>query len=287
MKQVFFLFISILFTATVSSQTLKGIIVDKQNNTPIIYANIGIVSSAFGCISDSNGHFNLHFSSKIDTSSIVRFSMMGYNDLQLSLHQAQRFDTIKLDKKDILLDEVVIARKNYSKKKKFGTLKKSKHGICGWGGTQFGNGHEIGLLIDLGEKASKIEKLHIRIYKHAFKKSILRLHIRDLKNGLPNNDLLTENVLIPIEKKSGWITIDLHQYKIFASGKIALTVEWISAENVINSRIKTVNKKKTPSILIYLNKKQGEIFIRKGSEMPWRAFEHQSPNMYIEVKQEA
>jgi hypothetical protein len=271
---------------TIFAQNIKGIVVDSITNKPLAYVNVGVVNSSFGCITNTNGLYQLKLDKKVDTLSFVRYSMLGYDDKIIALSKAFQLDSIYLQKKDIMLDEVILTNKSFSKKKKFGTKKKSKHGICGWGGNKFGSGHEIGLAINLGKKESKIEKLKINIYNHSYKNSLLRLHIRDLKDGLPNNEILNKNILIPINKKSGWVTVDLSKENIIISGKIVLTVEWISAKAVVRKRVIAVNKQKTPSILIYTNRKQGELFIRKGSELPWRKINNQSPNMYIEVKQE-
>jgi len=271
---------------TIFAQNIKGIVVDSITNKPLAYVNVGVVNSSFGCITNTNGLYQLKLDKKVDALSFVRYSMLGYDDKIIALSKAFQLDSIYLQKKDIMLDEVILTNKSFSKKKKFGTKKKSKHGICGWGGNKFGSGHEIGLAINLGKKESKIEKLKINIYNHSYKNSLLRLHIRDLKDGLPNNEILNKNILIPINKKSGWVTVDLSKENIIISGKIVLTVEWISAKAVVRKRVIAVNKQKTPSILIYTNRKQGELFIRKGSELPWRKINNQSPNMYIEVKQE-
>ena len=73
---------------TIFAQNIKGIVVDSITNKPLAYVNVGVVNSSFGCITNTNGLYQLKLDKKVDTLSFVRYSMLGYDDKIIALSKA-------------------------------------------------------------------------------------------------------------------------------------------------------------------------------------------------------
>lgn len=267
------------------SQSIEGKIIDSETKEKLSYVNIGILNSTIGTITNEKGLFKLNYNEQLANSE-VRITMIGYKSETYSIKELQnKNNQIELEKEVIQLSEVVI--KSNGTLRKIGTMKpNSVAGVCGWGGTKFGKGHELGLVMDLGKKPVRIEDLNLKIHKQSFDSSMFRLHIRQIENELPGKELLTENIFFDITEMKGWEKIDLSKYNIVASGKIVLTIEWIKVTKAIEERLVKMNgsKQGRPVVLFKTNKKTGTFFIRKGSEAPWKTEKENSPVFYITIK---
>lgn len=278
-----FPFLTLLCSTSIATygQVISGIVLDLSDNKPLVYVNIGAIETTHGTISDEQGNFSLDVKGLPD-SSLIRFSMIGYKPKTYKLKELLREkNTIHLEIKPIQLTEVIV--KPSGEPMKIGTTNSSVGGICGWGGTSFGKGHELGLKLELGPSLNKIHSLHMKLSMQAFDSSLFRLHIRDLKDGLPANELLNKEIFITVTEKSGWIDIDLNQYYIILKGDIALSLEWIKVDGLHKERLLKINdaEKKSANVLFSANNKKGTFFIRRGSEAKWLVSENESPVFYI------
>jgi len=279
------LLILLLFlNPALQGQILKGKIIDIENSTALAYANIGVVDRTLGTISDENGEFILD-TSALPANAVLRVTMIGYEAKSFSPEELKgTFQTIALVRKPVVLEEVSVAWKN--KYREIGNTKVSYGaGVCGWGGTDFGKGHELGILLDLGEGMVRISDISMRVYKQSFDTVFLRLHLRSLKDGVPSEELLTENIYLPVYTDGGWQTFNLSDYHITAHGKVALSLEWVRISGVNEKKLVKMNKDKEARavILFNLNKKGGKTVIRRGSEARWKVVEGESPAFYIGV----
>lgn len=275
-----------LISSALCGQVVQGKLIDSLDAKPLAYVNVGVINLSSGTISNEKGEFELNCND-LPEDSKVRFSMIGYEAKTYAVKDLHPdSNTIRLVKKAIELDEVAI--KWYGTTRNIGTSKISKMGgVCGWGGTDFGRGHELGLKLDVGSKTAKIESLNLRIHKQSFDTIVFRLHIRSLEGGLPFKELLTENIYLTINEYSGWQNIDLSEYNIHISGVVVLSLEWIRISHVIEKNLVKMNGAKTgtPVVLFNLNKKIGTLYSRRGSEAIWRKEEYNSPGFYISVKE--
>jgi hypothetical protein len=148
--------------------------------------------------------------------------MLGYKAQTFSIEElSEKENIIKLEQ-TVQIAKIIVKSNNTIKK--VGTTNRSLQGVCGQGGDSHGRGHEVGLKIDLGTSFVKLHSLHIRMDKQSYDSSLFRLHIRNIKNKLPHNELLNENILITITNTSGWVDVDLSNYNLVFKGEIALTL---------------------------------------------------------------
>lgn len=268
-----------------SSQEITGFVIDSVSELPLTFVNVGVLGVPTGTVTNEIGAYSLNCE-KLPANCEIQISMIGYQTQTFSINDLKsEYKTIKLVRKAINIEEVTVNWQETTRK--IGTTKASKmSGVCGWGGTDFGKGHELGLRLCLGDKTVKLEDINLNICKHSFDTIIIRLHIRTIKNGLPADELLTENIYLPITKSKGWQQFDLTSNNIMLSGDIALSIEWVKVSNVIEKNLIKINgaKKGTPNVLFDINSKKGTFFIRKGSAAKWMIQENSSPAFYITVK---
>lgn len=267
-------------------QVISGKVIDAKSEIPLAYVNFGVMNIAKGTISNESGEYKLNCDS-LPLDSKIRISMIGYQSQTYTISNLLNdHKTIKLDRKTIELGEVVVKWKENTRK--VGTIKKSiLPEVCGFGGTDFGKGHEIGIQLDLGNKTVLVEDINLNVSHLSFDTVYFRLHIRSIENGLPDEELLSENIYLPIFLQKGWQKIDLKKYDILLSGKVVLSVEWIRISSVIKNQLIKMrgDKRPKPQVLFNVNKKNGTLLYRWGSEAIWEIKQNYSPVFYITIKE--
>lgn len=279
---IFCCFISI----AVISQDIAGKVIHAKNGKPLEFVSIGVISKPIGTITNQKGHFKLN-TRNISNEARVRFSMIGFKAQIFTIKELlNKKKIIKLEEEPIQLPEVIV--KPSGKLREVGPTNSHLLGeVCGWGGTEFGQGHEIGSELDLGVWPVKLINLQLHLHKQSFDSTLLRLHIRKIVDSLPDKELLSENIIFSISQESGWIDVDLSQYNIVMNNKIALSIEWIKIYGVNEDRFVILNKNKHASAVVVFKVKRnkGAMFTRWGSEAIWHRIENKSPAFYLTVQE--
>jgi hypothetical protein len=108
-KKLIFLFL-LLFSLLSFSQdfkTLRGIILDTENNTPIENVNITIINSSIGSITNSDGNFIIRIPYNLINSSLS-ISHIGYQNEKIEIKLIKDDNIISLTPYSIELDDVVL-----------------------------------------------------------------------------------------------------------------------------------------------------------------------------------
>jgi hypothetical protein len=84
---------------------MKGTVLDANTGSALAFVNIFINNSSFGGTTDIDGKFDLTTASPI---SHLRFSYVGYETLEVTRRVQTKRLVIKLQPKEVLLDEVII-----------------------------------------------------------------------------------------------------------------------------------------------------------------------------------
>ena len=285
-KKSFFLFFSLFCFSTLSGQTVTGKVVDASTGEALAYVNIGVVSQPRGTITDETGNFALE-TNGLPADASVRFSMIGYMAKTFTVKELSdnNVTTVKLESVPVTLSEVVIKPK---RTRKAGMTKCAMGPVCGWGGDQLGKGWEIGLKIELGELPVLIKSLHVRVHKNSFDTCLFRLHVRNIINELPGDELLTQNIIIPVTKNSGWAEIDLSKHQLVFQRDIFLSLEWVAVKGVNKNKfvsVRTEGKKMPPEpvILFNMSKEETMAYRKWGSEAQWVQMNDGTPSFYLTV----
>ena len=269
-------------TLQLQAQLIIGKVFDSSSGKPLEYVNLGVIDTPLGITTNEKGEFSLDIKAQ-SPKAIVRISMIGYKPQTLTIEElSNKENIIKLVNKPIQLAEVTVKPLS-GKQKTIGTIDNKHGGLGGWGGTQRGKGHEIGTKLELGTSPVFIKDFHIYITKQSFECSVFRLHIRSIVDNLPSEELLTENILIQVSKKSGWVNIDLKKYNLVFSGDVALSLEWV---NVIGlKRLTKVNGVMGANVNFRMNNKQGCTYTKWGTEAKWTHLDGSSPCYYLTVQE--
>ena len=269
----------------IHGQTITGKIFNASGGTPLEYVSIGVVNTTAGTITNEEGVFKLEVKGH-QPQETVRFSMIGFKSQTFTIGElSNRENIIRLIDEPYLLKEVVVRPSGIFRD--VGVNSYTWHGgLCGWGGTDFGKGHEIGTKLDLGTIPVALKRLHIRIANQSFDSSLFRLHIRDISGDLPDHELLTKNIFICITKESGWFDTDLGKYNLVFKGEIALSLEWIKVIGLNKEKLMKMNGSKvySPTVLFTIKRNQGCIYTKWGIESKWNRSDNESPSIYLTIE---
>jgi len=284
MKLIWTVFLFFL-TLQLQAQLIRGKVIDFSSEKSLEYVNLGVIDTPIGITTNEKGEFSLDIKGQSPKAK-VRISMIGYKPQTFPIEElTNKENIIKLVNEPIQLGDVIV-KPFLGKLKKVGTTSSTFHGeFCGIGGAQRGKGYEIGTKIELGSKPVLLRSLHICMHNQSFEYSLFRLHIRNIVNNLPSEELLTENILIPITKRSGWIDIDLSKYNLVFKDDIALTLEWVNVTITNEMKFIKVNGKKELCVLFNMKKKQGITYTKWGPEAKWSLNEGSSPSFYLTVQE--
>ena len=214
MKIFFLLFPFLVFS---QQQVAKGVVKDKDTNSPVPYVNISILESRVGTSSNDDGSYSLNIN-KEDVDKNVHLSSLGYKDTTLTVTSFTKLKTIYLQPLAEELDEVVITEKF---EEEFMVIKPFQKKDL-YGG--FGNGKrpwQIGLYFpydSLYDDTKYINTVKVRISKgfsSRRKASKFRVRLYSIsQDSLPGQDLISESIIVTTTKKQKEVEVDLSTYNI-------------------------------------------------------------------------
>ncbi len=214
-------FITILFSNCIFSQQ-NYIIVDSSTKERVSYATIVYPRNNKGFYSNDKGEFQL-FKTLNDS---IYISALGYYAYKTDIFSLK--DTVFLNKKTVVLDEIRINNK-FSKEKEIG-FKAKKH--YWYGARDF----ELGVIIKPTDKIKDflIHKImfpvknHIPNSRKEYKEfnSVIKIRIFSVKNDLPYKNILKKPILINYSQNSNEeIEIDLSDEDIrFTSQGVFISI---------------------------------------------------------------
>lgn len=214
---------------------IMGVVVNKENDEPLPYVNIGILNKEIGTVTDTNGKFILNLKEEF-VNDTIRISSIGYNPVEFlvkNMTKKRQPISIKLEEQISELGEVVITAKAL-KKKTLGNKTESKFISTGFGYDQLGA--EMGVKISVRKIPTFVDAFNFVItHNRLSAKSIFRVNFYSIENNKPKDNILTKNILVPIgPKQVGKITIDLKPYDIILTNDVIVTLEWVETEGENN-----------------------------------------------------
>ncbi|MCB0461701.1 MAG: carboxypeptidase-like regulatory domain-containing protein [Flavobacteriaceae bacterium] len=210
--------------------TIAGYIYDSETKQSLAYVNIGFVEKAVGTVSDEGGYFQLSYSStKISLDDLLQISSIGYQTLKIKASefyaQLSKSNKIYLKPQAYNLDEVVIG--NDKRKNLIVGSSKTKENSMGYWLNKEALGGEIATKINIKHKNSRLEDLRFQVVKNNSGSIKIRVNIYEEVNGMPDKNLVKENILHTISKPFGEEIIDLKPYNIVVNDNIIVSIELI------------------------------------------------------------
>ena len=225
--QKFGCFILLFCQIAIAQKSFLGTVKDKNTKENLAYVNIGIVNKNLGTVSDSNGQFQLQLDDNFNNETL-KISIIGYKSLAMKVvdfkQTVEANKNIYLEKNISELKEVVVKSKKL-KTATLGNILEKKTVSAGFVNNVLGN--EIGIIIKIKSKPTFIEAFNAIIDYNHYKNFKFRLNFYDLKNGMPNNTILQENIIVNSTLKKGKLTIDLAEYNLMVNEDFFVSIELI------------------------------------------------------------
>lgn len=226
-KTILFVLIFINISCFAQLKVFDGLLKDIETNQSLAYVNIGIVDKNVGTVSDVNGKFELNLNNQFD-NEVLKISMIGYVTqtfrVKVFKENLLKNNLIYLEKSVATLKEVVIRSKKL-KTKILGNKLDKKTVSAGFVNNVLGN--EIGIIVKIKKKPTYIEDFNAIVDYNNYGNFKFRINFYNLKNGLPNNSILQENIIANSTIKKGKLTIDLRDYNISVTEDFFVSIELI------------------------------------------------------------
>jgi hypothetical protein len=230
LQLIFYLFI-FSFSLAYSQKIIVGKISSKTTHEPIPYANIGVVNSKVGTISNLDGSFSIILPETLSNDTLT-FTSLGFfaKKIPVNILNPNENYTISLNEKTTLLKPVIITSKVKGKLIEIGNK------VCYNGNYQPDTtyaGRSVALLIDipnLPEQSSHpvyLKKAKLYIYRNNFSsfKFRVRLNKFDSLSGKPGADLIDKSIIVKSGIIAGWIEFDLSKLNFQITGPFFVSFE--------------------------------------------------------------
>jgi hypothetical protein len=214
--------------------SIKGKVVDQSNKKPIAYANIGIVNTGIGTISNEDGSFSLQLQDA-NLKDTLRLSAIGFGKKNISIQSFLGRDlTIYLKEQIIQLNEVTVT--TIKEKNKFFELgnRRSRGGTLETDTVYAGSA--TALLIENKKPIQKelsfpvyLKEARIRIFRNnlsSFKLRVRLYSIDSLTRG-PGEDLLNKSIVVESSMKNGWVIFDFSELQFLITKPFFVAFERI------------------------------------------------------------
>jgi hypothetical protein len=245
-------------TATAQHQ-FKGQVLSQGDKLPLSYATVIMQAGRrnISTVTDSTGKYTIPYGRAVRSRDSAVFSAIGHKAQKVALTDLTAKTQVWLEPNSNMLENVVILSSLTGSHARFGYYR-------GW--REKNNHGEIGQVLQLpdfdkpGPPKIQIGAVQVKV-NHNYDTCMLKLHIRDVwPGGLPQNDLLKQEVIIQTSRTDGLIEFDLGWKEFtFPSGMIYIGFEVLSCSSPASSN---------PSFS-FVGSEEGENLYRDAPEHAW------------------
>jgi len=235
MKYIFYsLFLTFfIHNSGICQINVSGKITNFRNDQPIAYANIGILNTEVGTLSNSDGTFSITIPEKYKEQSLI-FSSIGFTKKKVSIQKLRKSEylNIVLDENIIELNTVSISAKRVKKEKvKLGNGKSLLLSGQLYMDTATA-GSAMALLIDKKNypDLTYIKNVSLYIAKNKFPTFKIRLRfleVDSLNGNIPGKDIIQEQIITTSTITKGWLAMELPKSYRIENPSFYIMFEWI------------------------------------------------------------
>src|SRR6188768_2952121 len=245
-----FLFVSFAVSA---QQKITGLVEDDETGSPVSYASL-TSEKGEGIMTDSAGIFSLIIRRQSRLTDSILVTATGYSPKKVAIKDLVRNNKIRLTQKDGMLEQVKVFASLKGDYRKFGYYREWK--VKNEGG-------EIGYIFDLPKNKIQVGKVQVKI-NHNYDTCWLKLHLRDAAvsgSGLPENEILKKDIIIPTTVKYGLVEFDLDWEPIaIPTNRLYVGFELLRCG---------CSQSTAPSFF-YLGNEEGLNFFKESEESTWK-----------------
>ncbi|GAB2684737.1 hypothetical protein GCM10027037_02500 [Mucilaginibacter koreensis] len=225
-KLAYLIIFQLFFIAVAHAQTINGIVKDANTHENMAFVNVGIIGKTKGTVTNDAGMFSLGLSN--NSTDSLRISMVGYvPQTYLVADFLKRYPTsasLMLQPQVKALREVKIVNRKY-KQAVFGNRTTSQSTTAGFTSNLLGN--EIGTVIKIKRSPTYLKQFTASLAEADVDSVKLRLNIYSLKNGMPDQPLLQQNLIVQVKQGQKSINVNLEPYHIMVEDNFFVSLEWI------------------------------------------------------------
>ncbi|HLN96000.1 MAG TPA: carboxypeptidase-like regulatory domain-containing protein [Flavobacterium sp.] len=207
-------------------QTVTGKVIEAGSDAPVAYTSIGVVGRNIGTVSGSDGSFSLSLPEGVEGT--VRISALGYVSFEASVADFLKRgnNTVIQLKPDVkALREVTV--RHFANADEWGNTRLTRKELVDAGFVNNKLGNELGMVIKARQKPVKLMKFKAQVAYNRYHEMRFRLNVYAMKNGLPGESLLADNIIVTSTIRKGVLEVDLSDYGIVAEGDFFISLEWI------------------------------------------------------------
>lgn len=254
MKKISSIFIGLLlYLVGLTQQKITGRVVDKEKSNPVAYASVAYGKES-GVVTDSMGRFSITLSKQLRLSDSLLISAVGYVPKKTAIRDLIQHGQVELSHNNLELEQVKVFASLKGDYQRFGYYR--SWDIINQGG-------EIGYIFDLRRTKFQLGMVQVKI-NHNFDTCWLKLHIRDVAVsglGLPENDLLKKEVIVPVTVKYGLVEFILDWEEInLPTKRVYVGFELLKCGSSTSS---------APSFF-FMGDAEGENFFRESDKSLWK-----------------
>ncbi|MGK4566542.1 carboxypeptidase-like regulatory domain-containing protein [Flavobacterium sp. 3HN19-14] len=209
MRKILILFLFVNFSAVAQ---ISGTVTDSISGKPIPYANITIDGKAIGMSSEADGSYKIDIA---DPNTELVFSAIGFTSAKVKISKS---GNVKLKPEVYELDEIPILKSLGKTKIEIGDSKKSGLPQFSFGKMPWIFAKYFPYKETYGE--NRFVKDAVVTTSSEIDGALFRLRIMAVgEDGNPGEDIVPENIIIPVKKGSRKNIIDLTKYHITIPGE--------------------------------------------------------------------
>ncbi len=255
MKLHLCLCLGLLLTISIQAQDFSARVVDPQGKG-IAFANIGIVGTSRGTVSDKDGYFNWPQAMMSDEER-VRISAIGYADRNFSgfdfyaqVGKSEQFvlqtRVYQMPTVDILSNKGTVKLIGYPPKDLTANYRVN---------TSLA-GSEIGIKVKAPKGPYAIRKFAIHVAEIKRDYINFRLNFYEYRGDTIGERINTKNILLQLHQ-NGMNTFDLSSYNLSTEGDVFVSLEYIDYNSTAN-------------LLLQCNLTGGTVWYKQGVQNDWQ-----------------
>jgi hypothetical protein len=215
-----------LFQQSLYGQKVEGKVIDEENKQPVSFVTIGVVNKSGGTYSDEKGNYSLDLSG-YQHSDTLKFSCIGYKPEIITVEEmVNKYKNllciINLKVNHIQLSEVIVKPKKFQTKVLGNKISNRHIGL-----TIGNNSVESGIIIPNDKKLFLYNASFKLMIPSSLDSVVLQFNVYDVKNNLPNENILKQPVNIHLRKDQlvENVSFDLEKYNIIVEKDFCITLD--------------------------------------------------------------
>ena len=208
------------------AQNFHGLILCRDNNQPVAFANIGISSKDIGTVSDSNGKFLVNINAEYKNDSLL-ITCIGFKALKVKVSDlsAENTNRIYLHESTTELKEVLIKPRKF-RTEVLGIKSPSNKFAAGFSDNNLG--YECGILMK-NKKSAFVKSVAFSIADCSYDSIFYRLNIYEINSGKEFENILRRPIFLKLSKKDvkNKVIINIEEHNVVVDGDFLVTLEHV------------------------------------------------------------